>query len=131
MFHKECVSLAKAGYDVTLVCPNAEDNDVQGVHVRGVKYEGQGDLARFTRLPKLLYQKALKVNADIYHFNDPASISYGLILKAAGKRVIFDAFEDHGSLWMNRATGVKGLLNNAICSLLLSLDKRAFTGSKP
>lgn len=28
VFHKECVSLAKAGYDVTLVCPNAEDNDV-------------------------------------------------------------------------------------------------------
>lgn len=114
VFHKECVSLVKAGYDVTMVCPNAEDKDIQGVHVRGVKFEERGDLARFTKLPKLLYEKALEVDADIYHFNDPASIRYGVKLKKAGKKVIFDAFEDHGSLWMNRGTGLKGLLNKAI-----------------
>ena len=114
VFHKECVSLAKAGYDVTMVCPNAEDKEAQGVHVRGVKYEEKGDFARFTKLSKLLYDKAKEVDADIYHFNDPASIRYGVKLKKAGKKVIFDAFEDHGSLWMNRGTGIKGLLFKAI-----------------
>lgn len=124
VFHKECVSLVKAGYDVTMVCPNAEDKEVQGVHIRGVKYDEQGDFARFTRLPKLLYEKALEVDADIYHFNDPASIKYGAKLKKAGKKVIFDAFEDHGSLWMNRGTGIKGLLNKAIGKWYESYEKK-------
>ena len=114
VFHKECASLAKAGYDVTMVCPNAENNEVQGVHIRGVKYDEQGDYARFTILPKLLYDKALEVDADIYHFNDPASIKYGAMLKKAGKKVIFDAFEDHPSLWMNRGAGLKGLIYKTI-----------------
>jgi len=114
VFHKECVSLAKAGYDVTMVCPNAEDKEVQGVHIRGVKYEEQGDYARFTKLPKVLYEKALEIDADIYHFNDPASIKYGDLLKKAGKKVIFDAFEDHPSLWMNRGGGLKGLIYKTI-----------------
>jgi len=124
VFHKECVSLAKAGYDVTMICPNAEDKELQGVHVRGVKYEDKGDFARFTKLPKILYEKALEVNADTYHFNDPASIRYGVKLKKAGKKVIFDAFEDHGSLWMNRATGIKGLLFKAIGKWYEGYEKR-------
>ena len=114
VFHKECVSLVKAGYDVTMVCPNAENKEVQGVHIRGVKYEEQGDFARFTKLPKVLYEKALEIDADIYHFNDPASIKYGALLKKAGKKVIFDAFEDHPSMWMNRGTGLKGLILKGI-----------------
>lgn len=124
VFHKECVSLVKAGYDVTMVCPNAEDKEVQGVHIRGVKYEEHGDFARFTKLPKVLYEKALEIDADIYHFNDPASIKYGALLKKNGKKVIFDAFEDHPSLWMNRATGVKGLLFKAIGKWYEGYEKR-------
>lgn len=124
VFHKECVSLAKAGYDVTIVCPNAKDEDVQGVHIRGVKYDERGDFSRFTKLPKLLYEKALEVDADIYHFNDPASIRYGVKLKKGGKKVIFDAFEDHGSLWMNRGTGIKGLINKAIGKWYESYEKK-------
>lgn len=114
VFHKECVSLVKAGYDVTMVCPNTEDKEVQGVHIRGVKYDERGDYARFTKLPRMLYEKALEVNADIYHFNDPASIKYGAKLKKAGKIVIFDVFEDHPSLWMNRGAGLKGMIYKTI-----------------
>lgn len=114
VFHKECVSLVNAGYDVTMVCPNAEAKEIQGVHIRGVGYNAQGDFARFTKLPKLLYEKAKEVDADIYHFNDPASIKYGAKLKKAGKKVIFDAFEDHPSLWMNRGTGLKGFIYKSV-----------------
>lgn len=109
VFHKECVSLVKAGYDVTMVCPNAQSRTQQGVKIIGVKYSGKTDRERFTVLPKLLFQKALEVDADIYQFNDPASICYGSKLKRMGKRVIFDAFEDHPSMWMNRGRGFKGL----------------------
>lgn len=86
VFHKECVSLVKAGYDVTMVCPNAKCRIQQGVRIIGVEYNGKTERERFTVLPKLLFKKALEVNADIYQFNDPASISYGSKLKRMGKR---------------------------------------------
>lgn len=110
VFHKECVSLVKAGYDVTMICPNAKSRIQQGVKIIGVEYSAKTDRERFTILPKLLYQKALEVNADIYQFNDPASIGYGSKLKRMGKKVIFDAFEDHPSMWMNRGNGLKGFV---------------------
>lgn len=120
VFHKECVSLVKAGYDVTLICPNAKPRTQQGVKIVGVEYNGTTDWERFTVLPKLLFQKALEVNADIYQFNDPASIRYGSKLKRMGKKVIFDAFEDHPSMWMNRGKGLKGL----VCKLIGSIYKK-------
>lgn len=114
VFHKECASLAKAGYDVTMICPNAKSRIQQGVKIVGVEYTGKTDWERFTVLPRILYQKALEVDADIYQFNDPASISYASKLKRMGKKVIFDAFEDHPSLWMNRGTGFKGFFYKLI-----------------
>ena len=142
VFHKECASLAKAGYDVTMVCPNAKSRIQQGVKIVGVEYTGKTDWERFTVLPRMLYQKALEVDADIYQFNDPASISYASKLKRMGKKVIFDAFEDHPSLWMNRGIGFKGLFYKFVgtvyrqyemakckefdAAIVLSLDARSF-----
>lgn len=123
VFHKECVSLAKAGYDVTLVCPNAKSRTQDGVKIIGVDYNGKTDWERFTVLPKLLFQKALEVNADIYQFNDPASIRYGSKLKRMGKRVIFDAFEDHPSMWQNRGIGIKGLVYKFIGTVYRMYEK--------
>jgi glycosyltransferase involved in cell wall biosynthesis len=50
----------------------------------------------------LLYEKALSIDADIYHFNDPASLKYGAKLKQKGKKVIFDSFEDHPTLFFEK-----------------------------
>jgi len=114
VFHKECISLVNNGYDVTIVCPNATNKSVQGVKIIGVDYPYISDFDRFIKMPKMLYEKALSFDADIYHFNDPASIPYGVKLKVMGKKVIFDAFEDHPSMWMNRGTGIKGLVYKLI-----------------
>lgn len=114
VFHKECISLAKNGYDVTIVCPNAKDKVVNGVKIVGIEYPFTSDLDRFTKMPKLLFEKALEIDANIYHFNDPASIPYGVKLKKLGKKVIFDAFEDHPSMWMNRGSGIKGFIFKSI-----------------
>lgn len=114
VFHKECISLVNHGYDVTIVCPNAINKIEQGVKIVGVEYPYTSDFDRFTKMPKILYEKALSLNADIYHFNDPASMPYGAKLKALGKKVIFDAFEDHPSMWVNRGIGIKGLIYKTI-----------------
>jgi len=94
IFEKECCSLAKAGYEVYLVAPNAKTEIKNGVHIVGVSIPNRGRLYRILCGARMIYKKALSLNADIYHFHDPELLIYGLILKRKGKKVIFDSHED-------------------------------------
>ncbi len=94
IFEKECCSLAKAGYEVYLVAPNAKTEIKNGVHIVGVSIPNRGRLYRILCGTRMIYKKALSLNADIYHFHDPELLIYGLILKRKGKKVIFDSHED-------------------------------------
>ncbi len=94
IFYKECTSLAKAGYEVYLVeC--GESYEKNGVHIVGVGQPGSGRLNRMTAFSKRIYEAALKMDADIYHFHDPELLPWGLRLKRKGKKVIFDSHEKY------------------------------------
>lgn len=93
IFRKECVSLAKAGYEVYLV-EQGESYEKDGVHIIGVGKPTGGRLNRMTGFAKKVYEAALAVDADIYHFHDPELLPYGLKLKKKGKKVIFDSHEN-------------------------------------
>lgn len=92
IFYKECVSLAKAGYEVFLV-ERGESFDEAGVHVIGVGLPSGSRLSRMTSFSKKIYEAALALDADIYHFHDPELLPYGLKLRRKGKKVIFDSHE--------------------------------------
>ena len=92
IFHKECTSLAKAGYDVYLV-ERGESYDKNGVHIVGVGDIPQSRRKRMTVGTKKVYEAALALDADVYHFHDPELLPYGLKLKKQGKKVIFDSHE--------------------------------------
>jgi len=92
IFHKECVSLAKAGYDVYLV-QRGETYEKNGVHMIGVGTPSGGRLSRMTAFARRVYEAALAVDADVYHLHDPELLPYGLKLKKKGKHVIFDSHE--------------------------------------
>ena len=92
IFHKECVSLAQAGYEVYLV-ERGESYDKNGVHIVGVGEMPGGRLKRMTEGAKRVYEAALALDCDIYHFHDPELLPYGLKLKKKGKKVIFDSHE--------------------------------------
>src|SRR5438046_6669609 len=99
IFRKECVSLAKAGYDTHLVI-NATTADVaeaalHGVTLHPLKYVPE--TRRFSRMvfhAWRCYRMAKKLDADLYHFHDPELIPYGLLLAWSGKKVILDVHED-------------------------------------
>lgn len=94
IFHKECVSLAKAGYDVYLV-GRGESYEKNGVRIVGVGQPDRGRLSRMTSFAKKVYEAALALDADVYHFHDPELLPYGLKLKRTGKKVIFDSHEKY------------------------------------
>jgi glycosyltransferase involved in cell wall biosynthesis len=93
IFEKECRSLAQAGYQVTLVAPHLRDEEAGGVHVHAIP-EARGRLSRMTRTVWRVYREAVRRPAEVYHFHDPELIPAGLLLKAKGKRVIYDIHED-------------------------------------
>lgn len=107
VFQKECVALAKAGYDVYLVAPNAKTAVVDGVNIIGVPALSMNPIYRLLILSNRVYRSALKVNADVYQFHDIELFKFGLKLKRRGKKVIFDSHEN----WFGYANGIKWLPN--------------------
>ena len=93
IFHKECVTLAKAGYDVYLV-ERGESYDKNGVHIVGVGDIPASRRKRMTEGVQKVYDAALEVDADIYHLHDPELLRIALKLKRLGKKVIFDSHEN-------------------------------------
>lgn len=94
IYHKQCRSLAKSGYDVTLVVADGlGDAEREGVRIADVGC-GQGRVQRMLKTTSRVLAKAILLDADLYHLHDPELIPAGLRLKRLGKRVILDAHED-------------------------------------
>lgn len=95
IFLKMCRSLAEAEYDVTLVVADGKGLEHKdGVRIVDVGARGKNRFDRMTTTVQCIYQKAVSLNAEIYHLHDPELIPAGLKLKALGKVVVFDAHED-------------------------------------
>ena len=95
IFKKECISLAKEKDNkVYLVGPGIHDEEKKDVKI--IKC-GDRPISRIKRM--LIYSrhvmnKALEVDADIYHLHDPELLMQALELKKRGKIVIFDSHEN-------------------------------------
>jgi len=93
VFHRECLSLAEAGYDVHLVIPCDQEGKVRGVTVHPLPRMPHR-LSRMTVLPWLALVRALRVKAALYHYHDPELILIGFLLRwVFRKRVVFDIHE--------------------------------------
>ena len=91
--YKEAVSLIKAGFAVTHICPDPCGNKtLDGVRI--VTFGGKRTIAgRLSRL-RTLYHLAVAENADVYHCNEVDSWMVGVMLKIMhGKYLVFDSHE--------------------------------------
>jgi glycosyltransferase involved in cell wall biosynthesis len=90
-----CSSLASNNYDVSLIVADGNGDDcINSVSIWDVGQSSRGRLSRMTVTTRRVLNKALELNASIYHFHDPELIPVGLKLKKLGKTVIFDSHED-------------------------------------
>ena len=93
IFHKECRTLVREGYQVTLIAPGTEKRTQEGVILEPVP-QWTNRFVRMIASPLAVYRKARRQRADIYHIHDPELIPIALLLRAEGKRVIYDIHED-------------------------------------
>ena len=92
IYHKECCSLYKAGYDVVLVGNGESFDDPNGPRIIGIQHS-QNRLVRIPLTWIKVLRAGLRTKAVLFHLHDPELIPMGLILKVLGKRVIFDSHE--------------------------------------
>jgi glycosyltransferase involved in cell wall biosynthesis len=99
IYYKECRSLSRHGYEVTLIAPDPGTSaSLDGV-----------TLVRLPRIPVVFrkkglgllsigawkcYKLAMKEEAELYHFHEPYLLMTGLGLKLRGRKVIYDSHED-------------------------------------
>lgn len=94
IFQKECVSLAKAGYAVTLVAPGTGEQEEKGVRVIGAGEKPASRLERMFRYSAQVVERAAALRADVYHLHDPELLRYVDRLRRTGALVVFDSHED-------------------------------------
>ena len=136
---KECVSLSKAGYDVTLLVADGKGSEVyDGVNIKSVDLSkgswwlGPGEwmvdgkkinskkvslmnrASRELNIHKYIFNDAMAVDADIYHIHEPILLRLGGKLKSIGKKVIFDSHENHTE--QTRANKSVPLFLRKLCS---------------
>ena len=93
IFHKECKTLAKFGYKVVLIVQHEQNKEIDGIQIQALP-KSLNRIERMLSTTWHAYHLAIKENAQIYHFHDPELIPVGLLLKAQGKKVIYDVHED-------------------------------------
>lgn len=93
ILYKECISLAKAGYNVTFIAKAAANKQFDEYFYLGV------NLQKLTSNYRLynhfyLFMTILKQRMKVVHFHDPELIVMGLFLRILGKKVIYDVHEN-------------------------------------
>lgn len=110
---KECSSLARNNYDVTLIVADGlGQEDFEQVKIIDLGKPKSRLLRMFMTVPQLC-KLAFNQKADLYHFHDPELILVGLCLRILGRKVIYDIHEDY-------ITGIKQkpYLNKYLASFL-------------
>lgn len=122
IFHRECKTLAEAGYDVVLVAAHERDETVDGIRICAFA-RPQGRWARMSLGVWRALRTALRQRGRIYHFHDPEFIPAALFLRLLGKCVIYDIHEDNSTALLEREYLPRTV--RALVARALSLLERA------
>lgn len=93
ILHKECRTLAEAGYEVTLVAPHDRNEVLLGTRIHSVP-SATKRIQRMTLTAWRVYRATVRQTPQVCHFHDPELIPFALLLKAGGRCVVYDVHEN-------------------------------------
>src|SRR4051812_28131815 len=93
--HRQCRTLAAAGYEVHLLSGGVPKAWVDGIHLHPLsESKERPPLRRQVSRQLRALTSALRLRADLYHLHDPHLIPLGLLLRMRGARVVYDIHDD-------------------------------------
>jgi glycosyltransferase involved in cell wall biosynthesis len=92
----EAMSGAAAGLETLVIAPHDRDETREGVRILGIPHY-RNRLERVTVTCWRCVRRAHAERPDIYHLHEPDLIPWGLLLRLAGKRVLYDVHEDYAA----------------------------------
>jgi len=124
IFHKECKSLSKEGFDVNLIVADGLGDETKDtIRIFDVGKSPSGRLVRFTKTVQKVYRKANQINAKIYHIHDPELLIIASRLKEKGCIVIFDSHEDVPLQILSKAY-IPSRIRRLISNIFAKLEQR-------
>jgi glycosyltransferase involved in cell wall biosynthesis len=91
VFYREARTLARAGYDVTLLAVYDQDEIKDGVRIQALPRVSR---SRRPLLWRVLLRQAIETGADVYHIHDPELLLVTpLLRRATGRPTIYDIHE--------------------------------------
>ncbi|MBT9493215.1 MAG: glycosyltransferase family 4 protein [Paucibacter sp.] len=95
IFHKECVSLARAGFEVFLVVGDGLGDELrQDVQIIDIGAPPAGRLRRMRQQPARALARVRALRPALLHFHDPELLPVGARLAREGILAVYDAHED-------------------------------------
>ena len=125
ILEKECVSLAKRAENTVYLVARGESRRYKNVNIEGIGKVQGNRVIRILKISRLIYKKALSIDADVYHFHDPELLLYAKKLKKKReKKVIFDSHENNYVQILEKKYIPKGL-RKFVAKLYLTIENRA------
>jgi glycosyltransferase involved in cell wall biosynthesis len=133
IFRRECVSLARCGYEVILLARHKEEQTIEGVHCVPLPRQSQGRLARILFDTRAAAKVAHDLRADLYHFHDPELLpAMRWLARKTSAPVVWDVHEYYyASIAFNNSFRVRPLSRFAAsCFSYLELNscRKRFQG---
>ncbi|MDO6657208.1 glycosyltransferase family 4 protein [Anaerobacillus sp. 1_MG-2023] len=101
IYHKQCKSLKRAGYDVVLIAPEPEVAESEEIPL--ITFKRPSGVKERLKSTFHLYKLAKKTKADLYHFHDPELMIVGVMIEVFLKKpVIYDVHEHYPNTIMGR-----------------------------
>lgn len=124
IYVKECRSLARSGFDVTLLVADGKGDEIQdGVRIEDTGAPGSRAI-RLLQFRRRMLKKALLRDADLYHFHDPELLGVGIALAKKGRNVIYDAHEDVPRQLLTKEY-IPGVLKRYVSAIFEKYEDRA------
>ncbi|EQB64155.1 MAG: group 1 glycosyl transferase [candidate division Zixibacteria bacterium RBG-1] len=123
IFYKQAQTLVKAGYQVGLIAQHDRDEIKDGVNIIAIP-KPKNRLERMLFTTMSLLRRALKQNAQVYHFHDPELIPAGLFLKLCGKKVVYDIHEDYKRQFLSKSW-IKPFLRPWVSKMFSNFEEKS------
>jgi len=94
IFHRQCKSLVKNGYDVDLIIQHKKNELIDGINIIALPVVTNKLERLYKVIPKLVQNLKRYLTPTLFHIHDPELIPIGIWLKRKGHIVIYDVHED-------------------------------------